>query len=101
MFELTASAVRRLATGKIDGSSEPSSSLVACRALRAPAYVNTDYGLKASLSTGYKWMRWCAWPRPQQEWSELVRRVTFVATKKDPTSIVGSRSLRINILPPA
>jgi hypothetical protein len=37
-----------LATGKIDGSSEPSSSLVACRALRAPAYVNTDYGSKAS-----------------------------------------------------
>ena len=35
-------------TGKIDGSSEPSSSLVACRALRAPAYVNTDYGSKAS-----------------------------------------------------
>ena len=47
-FELTASAVRRLATGKIDGSSEPSSSLVACRALRAPAYVNIDYGSKAS-----------------------------------------------------
>ena len=35
-------------TGKIDGSSEPSSSLVACRAFQAPAYVNTDYGLKAS-----------------------------------------------------
>jgi hypothetical protein len=47
-YELTASAVRRLATGKIDGSSEPSNSLVACRALRAPAYVNTDYGSKAS-----------------------------------------------------
>ena len=46
--ELAASAVRRVATGKIDGSSEPSSSLVASRAFQAPAYVNTDCGAKAS-----------------------------------------------------
>ena len=36
-------------TGKIDAFSELRSSLVACRALRAPAYVNTDYGSKASV----------------------------------------------------
>ncbi len=36
-----------LATGKIDGSLQPSSSLVASRAFQAPAYVNTDCGAKA------------------------------------------------------
>src|SRR5713226_3116239 len=42
--ELTAPAVRRLATGKIDGSSQPSSSLVRHLRFRASALVNTDYG---------------------------------------------------------
>ena len=36
-----------LATGKIDGSLQPRSSLVAARAFHAPAYVNSDCGAKA------------------------------------------------------
>ena len=36
-----------LATGKIDGSLQPRSSLVAARAFQAPAYVNSDCGTKA------------------------------------------------------
>ena len=36
-----------LATGKIDGSLQPSSSLVAARAFQAPAYVNSDCGARA------------------------------------------------------
>ena len=36
-----------LATGKIDGSLQPSSSLVAARAFQAPAYVNNDCGARA------------------------------------------------------
>jgi hypothetical protein len=67
--------VRRLTTGKIDGSLEPSSSLVALRALQAPAYVNIDYGFEGGEpSTGYKWMCWCASPRPKQEWSQVTRK---------------------------
>src|SRR6266436_8776609 len=44
--ELTAPAVRRLATGKIDGCSQPSSSLVRHLRFRASALVNTDYGTR-------------------------------------------------------
>ena len=36
-----------LATGNVDGSLQPSSSLVAARAFQAPAYVNNDCGAKA------------------------------------------------------
>jgi hypothetical protein len=36
-----------LATGKIDGSLQPRSSLVAARTFQAPAYVNSDCGTKA------------------------------------------------------
>ena len=36
-----------LATGKIDGSLQPSSSLVVTRAFQAPAYVNSDCGTRA------------------------------------------------------
>lgn len=42
--ELTAPAVRRLATGKIDGCSRPRSSLVRHLRFRASALVNTDCG---------------------------------------------------------
>jgi hypothetical protein len=38
--------VRRLATGKIDGSSQPSSSLVRHLRFRASALVNTDHGTR-------------------------------------------------------
>jgi hypothetical protein len=54
-----------LATGKFDGRSRPSSSLV--RHLRFRAFGNREYRLweeSAFALTGYKSMRWSAWPRP-------------------------------------
>jgi hypothetical protein len=39
-------------------------------------------------STGYKSMRWCAWSRPQQEWSKLA---WSPSRKKNPTFKVGLR----------
>ena len=54
------------ATGKIDGSLRPSSSLVAARAFQAPAYVNSDCGARA-------------WAFDRTQVNALVRMVTAEA----------------------
>ena len=73
-----------LATGKIDGCLQPSSSLVASRAFQAPAYVNSDCGAKAV-------------PFDRIQVNALVRMVTAVAgmvevgpvSKKNPCGMWG------------
>ena len=72
-----------LATGNVDGSLQPSSSLVAARAFQAPAYVNSDCGARA-------------WAFDRIQVNALVRMVTAEAgkgqdwhSKENPASDAG------------
>jgi hypothetical protein len=96
-------AARRLATGKIDGSLQPSSSLVASRAFQAPAYVNTDCGAKAWAFDRIQVNAPVRMVAAEARMVGFASRssVNFVVTKKTPQSLWGAPPLDVSTLRPA